>query len=252
MIRMNINCKSIIYGIILLITSIIIKFINDGTLVGRCDDRRKYRSKNFGIIMESNFHFLWSLSFTGLLVLLPYLSFKNPETINHLVVLLYISAICYPIYNLIKRLSNSIKFFGESVYYRNLTEYILYLVPAFVIWTIFSYFNVDIRNKYYNFYNNVGNKITLSQKEIINISNIVLFLSIVYGLYRGENLKIYNLILVGLLIFINTYLIKECNIDNFFEYFKISYFTIMVIIFVVQLYFYLKTRNKIIDSKLCI
>ena len=75
MIRMNINCKSIIYGIILLITSIIIKFINDGTLVGRCDDRRKYRSKNFGIIMESNFHFLWSLSFTGLLVLLPYENF---------------------------------------------------------------------------------------------------------------------------------------------------------------------------------
>lgn len=246
------DCKSIIYGIVLLIVTILIKLINDGTLIGRCDDKRKFRSNVFGLVIESNFHFLLSLLFTGILVLLPYLKFKNPRTINYVVVLLYISAIYYPIYNLVKRLSNSINFFGESVYYRNLTEYLLYLIPAFLIWLIFSYFNEDIKNRYRTFYDNIQNKITLSKTDIILISNLVLLSSIGYGFYRGKKLNINTLIFVGIIIFINTYLIRTCRIDNFFEYFKISYLGIMIILFIVQLYFYLKTGNNIIKNKICI
>ena len=39
------DCKSIIYGIVLLIVTILIKLINDGTLIGRCDDKRKFRNE---------------------------------------------------------------------------------------------------------------------------------------------------------------------------------------------------------------
>ena len=34
------------------------------------------RSKYFGIVMESNIHFAWSLLFSGLLILMPYIRLR--------------------------------------------------------------------------------------------------------------------------------------------------------------------------------
>ena len=116
----------------------------------------------------------------------------------------------------------------------------------------FFIFNEDIKNRYRTFYDNIQNKITLSKTDIILISNLILLSSIGYGFYRGKKLNIKTMILVGFIIFTNTYLIRMCRINNFFEYFKISYLGIMIILFIVQLYFYLITGNNIIKNKICI
>jgi len=170
----GISCNSIIVGVLLLIFTVLFKIIKNKRINGICDDRKTLRSKYFGIIMESNIHFAWSLLFSGLLILMPYIRLKKVSNINYLVVLTYISSIYYPIYNLTKRFSNSKKFFSESIFYRNILEYLGFIIPAFIIWIITIITSDKIRYKYTDFYNNLSNKLTLSQNDITNISNLVL------------------------------------------------------------------------------
>jgi len=240
----GISCNSIVFGILLLISTVLFKFIKNKRINGICDDKKTLRSKYFGIVKESNIHFAWSLLFSGLLILMPYIRLRKMSNINYLMVLTYISSIYYPIYNLTKRFSNSKKFFSESTFYKNILEYLGFIIPAFIIWGITIITSDKIRYKYINFYNNLSNKLTLLQNDIINISNLVLFMALAHGFIRGKNLKFETIVFtVGILI-INTLLIKNGKINNFFEYFKLSYLIIMIIIFVIQLRLYTITNNN--------